>query len=56
MNRSDMTDTQRWKLSQQVQQLMLPDAMGETFKVMAFHKECDIDLSGFSVRDLRHLL
>ena len=56
MNRSDMTDTQRWKLSQQVQQLMLPDAMGETFKVIAFHKECDIDLSGFSVRDLRHLL
>jgi SAM-dependent MidA family methyltransferase len=56
MNRSDVTDAQRWKLSQQVQQLMLPDAMGESFKAMVFHKDCDVELSGFGVRDLRHLL
>jgi SAM-dependent MidA family methyltransferase len=56
MNHGDITDAQRWKLSQQVQQLMLPDAMGESFKAMAFHKDCDMELDGFDVRDLRHLL
>jgi len=56
MNREGASDTQRWQLSQQAQQLMLPDAMGESFKAMAFRKNCDVELSGFGVRDLRHLL
>jgi SAM-dependent MidA family methyltransferase len=56
MNREDVSDTQRWQLSQQAQQLMLPDGMGESFKAMAFRKNCDVELSGFGFRDLRHLL
>ncbi|MES1195882.1 MAG: SAM-dependent methyltransferase, partial [Steroidobacter sp.] len=56
MNRDGMTDTQRWQLSKQVQQLMLPDGMGETFKAMSFNKNCDVELNGFAFRDLRHLL
>ena len=56
MNRDDLTDTQRWQLSQQVQQLMLPSGMGETFKAMALSKHCDIELSGISFRDLRESL
>lgn len=56
MSRNDLTDTQRWQLSQQVQQLMLPSGMGETFKAMAFKKNCDMELSGFAFRDLRESL
>lgn len=56
MHGNEMTDAGRWKLSQQVQQLMLPNGMGESFKVMAFSKHCDVNLSGLAVRDLRHSL
>jgi len=56
INQPDLSDTQRWTLSQQVQQLMLPDTMGETFKAMAFSKHCDFELSGFAYRDLRDSL
>ena len=56
MNRDGISDKQRWHLSQQVQKLMLPDGMGEAFKAMAFNKNCDVQLSGFAFRDLRHLL
>lgn len=51
-----VTDTQRWQSSQQVQQLMLPGGMGESFKAMAFGKNCDVELSGFATSDLRHSL
>ena len=56
MNDSELTDIQRWRLSQQAQQLMLPDGMGETFKAMSFSKDVDIEPGGFSVRDLRDSL
>jgi SAM-dependent MidA family methyltransferase len=56
INREDVSDTQRWQLSQQAQQLILPDGMGESFKAMAFRKNCEVELSGFGFRDLRHLL
>lgn len=56
MTQNDLSDTQRWQLAQQVQQLMLPDGMGETFKAMAFTKNCELELSGFAFRDLRHSL
>jgi SAM-dependent MidA family methyltransferase len=51
-----LTDTQRWQRSQQIQKLTLPTEMGESFKVMAFGKKCDAQLSGFAFRDLRDRL
>lgn len=53
---SEQDDAQRWRLSQQVQKLTLPAEMGESFKVMAFRKHCELELSGFSFRDLRDRL
>jgi len=49
-------DVQRWKLSQQIQKLTLPSEMGESFKAIAFAKQCDVELSGFRFRDLRDRL
>lgn len=53
---SEQSDAVRWQLSQQVQKLTLPGEMGESFKAMAFAKQCDIELSGFAFRDLRDRL
>jgi SAM-dependent MidA family methyltransferase len=53
---SEQSDAARWRISQQVQKLTLPSEMGENFKAMAFAKDCDVDLSGFSFRDLRDRL
>lgn len=53
---SEQSDAVRWQLSQQVQKLTLPGEMGESFKVMAFSRDCDMDLSGFAFRDLRDRL
>jgi SAM-dependent MidA family methyltransferase len=53
---SEQDDAMRWQLSQQVQKLTLPGEMGESFKAMAFAKDCDIELAGFSFRDLRDRL
>lgn len=52
----EQSDAQRWQLSQQVQKLTLPGEMGESFKVMAFARNCDVELSGFAFRDLRDRL
>jgi SAM-dependent MidA family methyltransferase len=52
----EQNDRQRWQLSQQVQQLTMPGEMGESFKAMAFSKDCDVELSGFAFRDLRDRL
>ena len=41
------------ELNQQIKRLILPDAMGEMFKVMCLSKECDIALSGFAQFDMR---
>jgi len=51
-----LTAEQRWQQSQQIQKLTLPNEMGESFKVMAFAKDCDVQLSGFAFRDLRDRL
>ncbi len=56
MQEHELLDTQRWQLSQQVQRLMLPDGMGETFKAMAFSKHCELELPAFAFKDLRYLL
>ena len=53
---SEQPDTVRWSLSQQVQKLTLPSEMGESFKAMAFSKDCEVQLSGFAFRDLRDRL
>ncbi|MCF6253719.1 MAG: SAM-dependent methyltransferase [Thiomicrorhabdus sp.] len=51
---SDITEQLKW--AQQVKTLTLPNEMGESFKVIALTKQCDLSLIGFSVRDLRHQL
>lgn len=53
---SGQDDARRWQLSQQVQKLTLPGEMGESFKAMAFAKNCELELSGFGFRDLRDRL
>lgn len=55
-NFSELADAERWSLSHQIQKLTLPGEMGESFKAMAFAKDCDIELSGFAFRDLRDRL
>ncbi|MGB9428391.1 MAG: SAM-dependent methyltransferase [Gammaproteobacteria bacterium] len=45
-----------WKTSREVKLLTLPEEMGERFKAMAFLKDLDLPLRGFSLRDLSHTL
>jgi SAM-dependent MidA family methyltransferase len=44
------------RLANQARQLMLPGEMGERFKAMAWLRGLDLQLSGFSLQDLRHTL
>jgi SAM-dependent MidA family methyltransferase len=44
------------RLGNQAKELMLPGAMGERFKVMAWTRGIDPALTGFALRDLRHSL
>jgi SAM-dependent MidA family methyltransferase len=44
------------RLANQAKQLMLPGAMGETFKAMAWTLGVRRELSGFALQDLRHTL
>jgi SAM-dependent MidA family methyltransferase len=44
------------RLANQARQLMLPGAMGERFKAMAWTRALDHELSGFVMQDLRHTL
>ncbi len=46
----------RITLAQQVKQLVLPSAMGESFKVLALTKNLDVKSKGFSEQDLTHKL
>lgn len=43
-------------VNQQIKQLILPEAMGERFKVMAFNKNMSLDWMGFSLREYREHL
>lgn len=45
-----------WKAAREVKLLTLPEEMGERFKAMAFLKDLDLPLRGFSLRDLSHTL
>ena len=49
-------ENERIKLAQQVKQLVLPNAMGESFKVLALTKNLTTNPRGFSEQDLRHKL
>jgi SAM-dependent MidA family methyltransferase len=44
------------RLANQARQLMLPGAMGERFKAMAWLRGLVLPLSGFALQDLRHTL
>lgn len=45
-----------YKISQGIQQLVLPDTMGERFRVMALGRNLDADLQGFSLADYSYQL
>jgi SAM-dependent MidA family methyltransferase len=49
-------DVQRARLAGEARRLILPEEMGEAFKMMALTRDCDATLAGFSLQDLRHLL
>ena len=44
------------RLANEARQLMLPGEMGERFKAMAWLRNLDLPLSGFTLQDLRHTL
>jgi SAM-dependent MidA family methyltransferase len=44
------------RLANEARRLMMPGEMGERFKAMAWLRELDMPLSGFSLQDLRHTL
>ena len=45
-------DAKRNTLAQQIKQLLLPSAMGETFKVLALSKKQTVKLDGFREQNL----
>jgi SAM-dependent MidA family methyltransferase len=47
---------ERARLAGEARRLMMPEEMGEAFKVMALTRQLDIPLAGFALQDLRHLL
>jgi SAM-dependent MidA family methyltransferase len=50
------TDLERARLAGEARRLIMPEEMGEAFKVMALTRGCDMTLAGFAISDLRHLL
>jgi SAM-dependent MidA family methyltransferase len=50
------TDLERARLAGEARRLVMPEEMGEAFKVMALARGGDLPLAGFSVQDLRNLL
>ena len=47
---------QHAKLAGEARRLIMPEEMGEAFKVMALTRGCEEALTGFTLQDLRHLL
>src|SRR5215469_16791813 len=47
---------ERTRLAGEARRLIMPEEMGEAFKMMALSRELDIPLAGFALQDLRHLL
>jgi SAM-dependent MidA family methyltransferase len=53
---TETDESKRITLAQQVKQLVLPSAMGESFKVLALSKAKSVKLIGFREQDLSHKL
>jgi len=53
---TETDENKRITLAQQVKQLVLPSAMGESFKVLALSKSKSVKLIGFKEQDLSHKL
>jgi len=49
-------DIERIRLAGEARRLLMPEEMGEAFKMMALARGLDIPLAGFALQDLRHLL
>ena len=47
---------ERTRLAGEARRLLVPEEMGEAFKMMALCRDLDIPLAGFALQDLRHLL
>lgn len=54
--KSETNKNRQYALTQQLKQLILPSAMGESFKVLALQKQSQVKLDGFKDQDLRHRL
>ncbi len=50
------SDVQRARLAGEARRLLMPEEMGEAFKVMALTRGRERPLAGFALQDLRHLL
>ncbi len=46
----------RARLAGEARRLIMPEEMGEAFKMMALTRDLDMPLAGFALQDLRHLL
>ena len=46
----------RARLAGEARRLIMPEEMGEAFKMMALTRELELPLAGFALQDLRHLL
>jgi SAM-dependent MidA family methyltransferase len=54
---SEAPDTKgRAQLAGEARRLIMPEEMGESFKVMALTRGYDVPLAGFALQDLRRLL
>lgn len=53
---AEKDEDKRITLAQQVKQLVLPSAMGESFKILALSKSREVKLTGFKEQDLSHKL
>ena len=49
-------DRERARLAGEARRLVMPEEMGEAFKVLALTRRCTAPLEGFALQDLRHLL
>ncbi len=53
---NEKDENKRISLAQQIKQLVLPSAMGESFKVLALSKNTQVKLKGFKEQNLTHKL
>jgi SAM-dependent MidA family methyltransferase len=50
------SDVERARLAGEARRLLMPEEMGEAFKVMGLTRGLEAPLAGFALQDLRHLL